>query len=127
VGKGVATWDFENDGSPGVLIATSEGSPILYRNTPLNFNHWVGFKLKTKFGNPDAWGSVAHLAGSNTSQYRELYPANGFKSQSDERLFFGLGPKPDQHLQLDITWPDGRKQNFTHFEIDRYNLIQEVE
>jgi hypothetical protein len=126
VGKAVAVIDFKNDGTQGVVVTSSAGRPLLYKNTVNDSSHWIGFKLHGTRMNRDAWGSVVRIVTDVGSQTRELYPANGFKSVSDSRLYFGLGSQV-KISKMEITWPDGHKQELHDFKIDSYHDITEEE
>ena len=124
LGKGVATIDYDNDGAMDIIVSRSQNRPYLYKNTVLNAAHWIGFKLIGTKSNRDAWGAKVKLATSTLTQTRELYPANGFKSQSDPRIYFGLANQT-QIKEIEIIWPSGKKQILNKYKIDTYQTIRE--
>ena len=123
LGKGVATLDFDNNGTMDIIVARSEGSPKVYKNTIDNKNHWIGFKLVGK-NNSATWGARLKVITKKITQSKELYPANGFKSQSDSRLFFGLGNLTEVD-RIEILWPSGKKQSLKNYTIDQYQIVTE--
>ena len=45
VGRGLAIWDYDNDGKMDVLVADSEGGPLLLHNDATASGHWLELKL----------------------------------------------------------------------------------
>ena len=124
LGKGVASLDYDNDGTMDIIVSRSQNRPYLYKNTVENNSHWIGFKLVGVKSNRDAWGAKVKLFLSNSVQSRELYPANGFKSQSDARIYFGLGNETKIN-KIEIFWPSGKHQIVKKYKIDSYQQIKE--
>ena len=128
-GRGVAAIDPLNNGHVGFLMA-NVGQPLhFYENKTQNQNHWIGFSLQGTKSNRDGFGTIIRLKNGPTTMTRELEPANGFMSESDPRLHFGLGRNP-KIKEIDILWPSGTRQKLTeknlkNFHIDRYNFIKE--
>lgn len=124
-GRALAAIDFMNNGSPG-LVEANMGQPArLYRNDQLNRNRWLGFDLVGTRSNRDAFGAAVRVTLSNGSVLtREQEPANGYESQSDHRLHFGLGPAPKLEA-VEIAWPSGRRQRLAGLALDRYHRIVE--
>jgi hypothetical protein len=124
LGKGVAVIDFDNDGTEDVIVTSTAGRPLLFKNTVKGSSHWIGLKLHGRRQNRDAWGSIVSLVTADGPQMRELYPANGFKSESDSRLYFGLGEQT-KISKMEVTWPDGHKQRLKNYKIDHYQDVTE--
>ncbi len=128
-GRGVAAIDAMNNGRIGFLIA-NVGQPLhFYLNETKNLNHWIGFTLVGTKSNRDGFETIIRVKNGSKTMSRELEPANGFMSESDPRLHFGLGKNPDIQ-KIEVLWPSGIKQIFKgqalkQFKIDRYHLIQE--
>ncbi len=53
----------------------------------------------------------------------ELYPANGYRGQSDPRIHFGLGDAATVP-PVKVEWPDGRVEWFDGLALNRYQTIQ---
>ncbi|MCR4294094.1 MAG: CRTAC1 family protein, partial [Elusimicrobia bacterium] len=109
-GRGLAAIDVMNDGSLSLLEA-NEGQPLrFYRNEPRDeANLWLGFKLIGTRSNRDAFGARVQVRLKGRTLSREVEPANGFMSQSDGRLHFGLGREPALE-EVVIRWPSGTVQ-----------------
>jgi len=102
------------------------GQPLrFYRNEQANLNRWIGFDLVGRTGPRDPFGArVTVVLKSGKRLTRELEPANGFLSQSDWRLHFGLGPDSEVN-QVIIRWPGGRRQELRALAAGRYHEIFE--
>ena len=51
-------------------------------------------------------------------QIQSVLPVNGYLSQGDDRLHFGVGAAEKVDL-VEITWPDGKKQEMRDLKVDR--------
>ena len=90
----------------------------------MNKNHWIGLRLiATGESNRDAIGAKVTLKSKRFTQSTELFPGNGYASQSDPRVYFGLGEDID--FDIVIRWPDGKEQSFSNLAVDKYHVIQE--
>jgi hypothetical protein len=125
-GRGVALLDADNDGDLDFFIANQGKEGTFYRNGLYqpgrrDASHWLGLDL---VGDPvpiesadgsrlasslDAVGARAVVSCAGDDQRRDVQGGIGFASQSDKRLFFGLGAcgAPDA---VTIYWPSGRVQ-----------------
>lgn len=117
-GKAVAIADFNNDGLMDVVVARSENTPLIYINKS-SLNSWIGFHLKGT--DAATWGTKVILHTSQGVQLRELYPANGFKAQSDSRIHFGLGEASISYIE--IHWADGTSQTLKRYKLNMYQDI----
>lgn len=106
-GRAVAVIDALNDGSLSVLVSNLGQSLKFYRNVRRNSNSWIGFALTGTRSGRDAFGAevTVHLADGRTLR-RQLQPANGFMSQSDARIHFGLGAA-ERIADATVLWPSG--------------------
>ena len=124
-GRGVAAIDYRNDGSLSLVVA-NQGQPArFYRNRQRNRNRWVGFALRGTRSNRDAFGAevTVRLRGGKILT-RQFQPANGFMSQSDGRLHFGLGRRPVVE-SVEVRWPAGGLQRLGPVDLDRYHSVVE--
>jgi hypothetical protein len=124
-GRGLAAIDFMNTGLPS-LVEANVGQPArFFQNVAKHANHWIGFDLTGTRSNRDAFGAVVTVKlSSGLQQSRELEPANGFQSESDHRLLFGLGANPAIE-SVSIRWPRSGMQELSGLTIDRYHEVTE--
>jgi hypothetical protein len=90
-GRGVALIDYDNDGSLDIVINNHNAKSLIYKGIQKNKNNWIGLQLFSQKHKP-IWGAKVQISCNELVQTKELYPANGFNSQSDDRMVFGLGP-----------------------------------
>lgn len=132
-GRGLAVIDANNDGRPDLLMGNIDERPLLYRNRPQHDNAWIGFRLIGIKSNRDAVGTRIELThkkrdGKERTQYWTLAAGDGFASQADPRLLFGLGADFAEVVQARITWPSGKEQILDRkdLSIRRYNHVVEA-
>lgn len=126
-GRGLCLADYDNDGLPELFVA-NQGQPfLLYKNQPQLRNHWIGLRLiGTGRSNRDAIGARVTLTAGGRRWVKWVDPGNGFASQSDRRLVFGLG-QIKQIDTIEIHWPDGHIEQAKGLAIDTYHMLQEGE
>jgi hypothetical protein len=125
--RGVAVIDFLNNGSQSLIMANQKQPLKFYRVNQKNSNDWVGFKLKGSKSNRDAYGAVMTMKLADGKQMtRQVQTTNGYGSQSDDRLHFGLGPKAEV-LSVKIAWPSGLVEEFPggQFALRQYHTLVE--
>ena len=132
-GRGVATADLSNSGSIDFVVSNQGGQALVYQNKlystckPGMCPHWIGFSLggNGTTANKDAIGARLQIVSDVGTQTAEVSRGNGFASQSDPRLHFGLG-RSTQISKIIIRWPDGHEQAVTSWKLDTYNEIDEA-
>ncbi|UOA10635.1 FG-GAP-like repeat-containing protein [Methylobacter sp. S3L5C] len=121
--RGSVSADFDNDGDVDLYIAhNNDLGQYLVNESPKK--HWLGLKLTGTKSNRDGVGAVVQLTTANGKQIRSVVSGEGFLSDGDKRIIFGLGDE-DKIDQLIINWPSGRKQTVKSISVDRYWLIEE--
>jgi hypothetical protein len=110
VGRGAAWGDYDNDGSPDILVMTNGGSPALLHNSNRTGNGWIRLQLEGTVSNRDAIGARVRVTVGSETQTQEVRSGSSYLSSSDRRLLFGLG-KAAQADSVKITWPSGKVQS----------------
>jgi tetratricopeptide (TPR) repeat protein len=125
-GRGVACFDYDNDGDLDLYFA-NQGQPAnLYRNDSVR-GHWLALELVAHpdtRSNRDAIGARATLETGSGIQIRERDGGNGYGGQSDPRLFFGLGEE-SAIPRCEIRWPDGGIQPVAIDAVDRFLTVRQ--
>jgi hypothetical protein len=111
--RGAAWADFNNDGSPDLILGNNGGSNPLYRNNIFG-NHYLKVKLIGTRSNSSALGAIvlayhADTDGNPMVQRRDILGQTGFLSQNSITVTFGIR----QETKIDsliVYWPGGMKQ-----------------
>lgn len=125
-GRGVAVWDFDNDGDLDLIInhVDLKAAPTLLMNDGGNRNNWIGITLKGKNGWASAVAAKVVVTAGGKSQVLVNQFATGYLSNSDPRLHAGLGQA--KHIdKIEIHWTDGQNEVYRDIEPDRYITIAE--
>ena len=121
--RGCSFGDFDNDGDVDILINNINEPPSLLRNDVSGANHWLKVKLLGVVSNRSAIGGRVTARYDGKVQAQEVLSQSSFFSVSDSRLHFGLGAA--QFADLEIRWPNGRKESFAKVPADQLVVIRE--
>jgi hypothetical protein len=124
VGRGAVMADFDNDGRIDLaVIHTNEPVAILRNEADTKDNRWLGVELAGK-GNRDVVGAKIILEAGGRQQMRFAHGGGSYASSYDRRQVFGLGTA-GRIDKLSVVWPDGKAQEFSKLELDRYYRLTE--
>ena len=123
VGRGAAFADYDNDGDVDVVVTNMNALPSLLRNDSPP-HHWIGLRLVGRDSARDALGARVTLVADERTQMREVRSGASYLSQSDLRLFFGLGARESVD-RVEIRWPRGRLQVLERLRLDGYTVVLE--
>lgn len=123
-GKAISEFDFNNDGASDFLIANIDSSPILYQGSYTGPNNWIGFSLQGTISNKNAIGATIEIEFDKGKKIKQIFPTNGYQSQSSYRLIFGV-PVGYVIKSIHVKWPTGAKIRIEKYELNRYNQIIE--
>ena len=124
VGRGAATADYDNDGDGDLFVVNSNQPAVLLRNDTASANHWLALRLVGTRSNRDGLGSRVTVRTGEREQTQQTRSSFSYLSQSDPRLFFGLGAY-DRADRIDIAWPSGIRQQLKDVEADQILNISE--
>jgi hypothetical protein len=108
-GRAVVLVDLWNRGVLDMVLANQKGPLLVYKNTVVKENDWVQFELVGTKSNRSAIGAQVKLFWNGQVQIQEMSGGNGYASQNQRRLHFGLG-KDAQVERVEIRWPSGQTQ-----------------
>jgi hypothetical protein len=125
-GRAVALADLFNRGVLDVIVANQKGPLLIYKNTVQPGRHWIELALEGSRGNRSVIGARVEVQWNGHTQVQEVGGGNGFSSQNDRRLHYGLGAatKIDRIV---IRWPSpgGRTQTIENPPIDTILRVKE--
>ena len=118
VSRGLAVGDVFNDGSLALLTTEVGGPARLYRNVAVDKGRWLEVRAIDPALHRDAQGAEVVVRAGGRSWVRWIDPAGSFLCSNDPRAHFGLG-NADKVDEVQILWPDGRKEIFDGGPADR--------
>ncbi len=123
-GRSVALADLWNTGALDVIVANQRGPLLIYKNTVAAGNDWIEFSLEGAKSNRSAIGGQITLYWNGKEQLQQVSGGNGFASQNDRRVHFGLGKNPQIEKAV-IRWPSGAVQTLNNLVPDRLYTVKE--
>jgi hypothetical protein len=110
-GKGLLTFDYDNDGDLDLFVVNNRDQPILYRNDGGNENSWLNVRV---VGPETGIGARFTLSPGDggPDQVRDLSAGNNFLGQNQMLVHFGLGAGDNPVPTLKVRWPDGTEQEW---------------
>ena len=127
VSRGVAAGDYDNDGDFDLAISNNNQPSVLLRNDGGNRNRWLGLNLVgagPPLSNRDGIGARVKVVAGDLIQVDEVRSGSGYISQSDLRLFFGLGAQ-NQVDRVEIRWPSGVVQRLSTVKANQILTVLE--
>ena len=111
-GKGLVTFDYDNDGDLDLFIVNNESEPVLYRNDGGNENAWLSVELQGTSSNRDGIGSIISVYPNEGDEaiVREVGGGSNYLSQNDILAHFGLGDSEDPISTIRVDWDNGDLQ-----------------
>jgi hypothetical protein len=123
-GRAVALVDLWNRGVLDAVVANQCGPVLVYRNQVRPGNAWVEFALTGNKSNKSAIGARVTVSWKGRKQVQEIRGGEGFASQNDRRLHFGLGPVSTVE-KVEIRWPSGQTQTLTALATNILHKVKE--
>ena len=123
-GRGAAAIDYDNDGDLDLVVTENGGPAHLLRNQGGNRNNWIQVRLTGTVSNRDGVGALVTVKSGSTTQRRYRRTGSSYLSQSDPRLFFGLGDSTSVD-RLEVRWPSGAEQVLQNIPAGRLLVVTE--
>lgn len=117
--------DYDDDGDLDLFIP-GDGFParLLRNDNPAGAGHFLKIDLQGTLSNPDGIGAIVSLRIGTTTLMRPRLSGEGFLSDADARLHFGLGTATEV-AEVEVRWPSGTVQYIAGPAIDQTLTITE--
>jgi hypothetical protein len=122
-GRGMAIGDLFNDGHEEALVNNMNEGPSLYYNSA-QVGNWVSLQLIGVKSNRAALGAAVTLEQGGDKREQEVRSGDGYISQSDLRLHFGLA-QASKADRIVIRWPSGTVETLSDLPANNYYVIRE--
>ena len=109
VSRGATFADYDLDGDIDIVVTNSNTAPRLLRNDGGNGKNWLQIRLTAINGSTDAIGARVKITTGKLTQTREVRSGDGYLSQQDITLHFGIGDY-EQVDSIEVQWQSGTKQ-----------------
>ena len=109
VSRGATFADYDLDGDIDIVVTNSNTAPRLLRNDGGNRKNWLQIRLTATNGSTDAIGGRVKITTGKLTQTREVRSGDGYLSQQDLTLHFGIGDS-EQVDSIEVQWQTGAKQ-----------------
>jgi enediyne biosynthesis protein E4 len=123
-GRSVALADLWNTGALDMVVANQRGPLLIYKDTVVPDNRWIEFTLEGTNSNRSAIGAEITLYWDGKEQLQQVSGGDGFASQNDRRVHFGLGKNPKIDKAV-IRWPSGSVQTLDDLTPGRLYTVKE--
>ena len=121
--RGVATGDFDGDGTLEVAVVNINERPSLYRFDADRGNAILVELIGTK-SNRSAIGARVTVDAGGQRQTSDVRSGSSFASQPDFRVHLGVG-KATMVDKITIQWPSGASEELTDVEANQWITIKE--
>ena len=106
VSRGATFADYDLDGDIDIFVTNANTPPRLLRNDGGNRNNWLQIRLPAS-----AIGTRVTVTTGNLTQTRELRSGDGYLSQRELKLHFGLGMRMVVD-SVEVSYQTGAHQHF---------------
>ena len=111
MGRGLLSFDYDNDGDLDIFITNNGQQPVLYRNDGGNDNDWLRIETEGITSNRDGIGTFItvdpNVSVAGDEMVHEVRAGSNFLSQNEFTAHFGLGPDSDAVDLVTVVWPSG--------------------
>src|SRR5262245_13482287 len=123
-GRSVVAADFRNCGMLDLVVRQAGGGPLLLYENHLPAKSFLTVSLRGRQSNRQGVGARVTAVVGGQQIVRELFPANGYRSQAPNQVHLGLGDS-DAVDALTIHWPSVKVQVLTGVKGKRHIVVDE--
>lgn len=118
VSRGATFADYDLDGDIDIFVTNANTPPRLLRNDGGNRNNWLQIRLPAS-----AIGARVKVTTGNLTQTRELRSGDGYLSQRELKLHFGLGVRAVVD-SVEVRYQTGARHHFHDVRINDVLVIE---
>jgi hypothetical protein len=122
-GRGMALSDLFNNGREDAIVNNMNEPPSLYYNTA-PVGNFISLQLVGVKSNRAALGAAVTLEQGADKREQEVRSGDGYISQSDLRLHFGLG-RAMKTDKIVIRWPSGLVETLKDLPANQFYVVRE--
>ena len=119
-GRGVVTFDYDNDGDLDVFITNYNGTSKLWRNDYAGPNNWITVNLKPSLAHPNIEGSIIEVYLDGICQTKQVTYGSNYMSQNPLRCHFGIGTR-QMVDSIKVIWPN--KDMLIRYSVNANQLL----
>ena len=124
VSRGATFADYDLDGDIDIVVTNSNATPRLLRNDGGNRKNWLQIQLIATNSSTDAIGTRIEVTTGELTQTREVRSGDGYLSQRDLTLHFGIGDY--EHVDsIAVRWQNGVRQTIEGVAANQVLSIEE--
>ncbi len=121
--NGSAYGDLDNDGDYDLVVNNVNATAFIYENeAEACGNHYIKIKFQGPSANPFGIGAMVKALTDQGLHEAQNFNSRGFQSSVEPWLTIGVG-KAKYINQLEVVWPDLKKQVLSDLEIDQELML----
>lgn len=128
-GRGLLTFDYDNDGDLDLLVIQRRDRPRLFRNDTQG-GSWIKIRLSGKgpSSTPDAVGARVSVfrATAKAPMIREVGMRDNYLGQDPLEAHFGLGDLREPAAEVRVSWPSGCVQTLKDVKANQVLELDEA-
>ena len=124
LGRGLARLDWNRDGREDFAVSDLLEPAALVSNTTRRAGNSVAVCVRGVQSSRDAIGTRVTVTVGGRTYVRQFVAGDGYQSKNQQQLVFGIGSS-ESIDSLQIRWPSGREQSWSHVTANEELLILE--
>lgn len=129
-GRGLLTFDYDNDGDLDIFVVNNGGQPVLLRNDGGNDGSYLRIRPIGTLSNRDGVGALITVTPDasqpGSKLVWEINSGSHYLAQSELTAHFGLGDDDATVDEVQILWPSGVEQRLYDVAIDGEITVLEL-